>query len=572
MSDIAFGIDLGTSTSEVSYIKDGRPVAINDPHTKSPIVPSVIGLDRKGKFVTGQEALDKALPNAKIRESKRRMGTDERYSLGGHSLLPEDAAALILRKMKDNAEQALGIPMNRAVITVPAYFDDLPRRATERAARLAGTEPIRLISEPVAAAMAYGIERLEEEGRLLVFDFGGGTLDVTIIEMISGVLDVKATDGDKELGGKDMDEALMRFAVERAGFAMPAEGTDEWEALKKEAERTKKDLTAQTTTDIFIPSFQTRNGEVLDLDVEVSRAEFESLIEPFVERALAKIEGSLTKAKIGKERVERLLLVGGTCYIPKVRESVESFFGLKAEPGVDPDLAVSLGAAISAGLKTGAVDARTSVVLQDAATFRLGTRVLERVGEHLMPMFGELMPANASIPWVRKEKYSLLTLEQDEVAVHVLQDRTGRARLADDAIPTGAIGVIKDIPPSTTDEPRAVDIELRFDESQIIRITAKVVGIDREVVIQLNTDQVHPDPLQVLGSANVVDTLWEKSPLAGRNAPLIKRAESVLATKPDNGEHIEMALAYLKAAVASDNPTKTQEARERLTDLLVDAQ
>lgn len=571
MSEYAIGIDLGTSTSVVSFIQNGRPVSISDPQTKTPIVPSVVALNRRGDLVAGQTAIDDGMPDAKIREAKRHMGETAEIMLGSHSLLPEDVAALVLKKIKDNAEIALGTEITKAVITVPAYFDDLPRKATERAARKAGIEPIRLISEPVAAALAYGLDRLDDEGMLLVFDFGGGTLDVTVIDMLAGVLEVKATDGDKALGGKDMDELLIEFAVRKAGLGVPIQGTKELDSLKKEVERAKKTLSSQTTADIYVPSFQVTDGNVIDLDIQIDRAEFESLIAPLITRALDKVQGSLEKAKVSKSQIQRLLLVGGTCYIPRVREAVESFFALKGEPGVDPDLAVSMGAAISAGLKSGAIDSKTSVIVQDAATFRMGTGVLATVGDQLMLVFSELMPANAAIPFVRTKRYHLLSLDQDTVEIDVLQDRSGKAALAADAIPTGAIGVIKDIAPSTTDEPRAIDIEFKLTENQTIEVTGKVIGIDRMVTLHLFGDQARLDPLQSLGGPSVVETLWEKSPLASRNASLIKRTETLLATKPPHTEVIEAALVELKSAIAANQPDQAQDARERLTDLLANA-
>ena len=569
MSEHSFGIDLGTSTSVISHIVNGRPTPIADPFTKSMIVPSVVGINRRGELLAGQNAIDEALPDQIVREAKRYMGTDHKFKLGVHQLLPEQIGALVLKKMKANAEMSLGMELTQAVITVPAYFDDLPRRATERAAQEAGIPPIRLISEPVAAALSYGIDRLEEEGMLLVYDFGGGTLDVTIIDMMAGVLEVKATDGDKALGGKDIDEALMNFVIAKAGKAVPAPGSKSWEQLKVAVERAKKSLSAQSEVDVYIPNLDS-NGSLYDLDVTLSRDELETTIQPLVARSIQKIESAIVKAKLKKDQIQRLLLVGGTCYIPKVRESVEKYFGIIAQSGVDPDLAVSMGAAFSAGLKTGAIDSRSSIVAQDAATFRMGTTSLGLVGEQYMKLFSELMPANAPIPFFRTERFNLIHLDQDEVKIDVLQDPSGVAKLAADAIPTGAEGIIKDIPPSTTGEPRAVDVEFKYDENQIIRITGKVVGLDKMVTIQLNSEQARPNLLQSLGGVSVVDTIWENSPLATRNAPLIKRAEKVLESNPAKAELIEAALEDLKASVARKDADGTQTAREKLTDLLAE--
>ena len=568
MNTIAFGIDLGTSTSEISFILNGKPIAINDlhPRNRTPIVPSVVGLGPNGSdLLVGVEAVDEGLPQHKIREAKRFMGEDRRFSIGDVNLLAEEVGALVLKYMASLGASATGQPVAEAVITVPAYFSDMPRRATEKAALLAGIRPIRLISEPVAAAIAYGIDHLDDENVLLVFDFGGGTLDVTIIDMMSGVLDVRATDGDRDLGGKDIDEVLMHHICQESGFEMPAERTDPFESLKKATEHAKKQLSTQHLATIYVSNFD----GVRDLEYTVHRDKFESLIDPLIDRAIAKLNKCLDKAGLKMNQIEKLLMVGGTCYIPRVQSRVEGHVGLRAESGVDRDLAVSLGAAISAGLKKGTVD-QHSVIVQDVSTYRLGIDCMVDVGDREMLVFDELMPAGGSIPFIRTNRYYLRNLDQDEAIFSVYQaDGTGPL-LAQDAIPTGATGVISDIPPSTTGEPRAVDVELRYDESHIIRVSAKIVGTDRECTVQLNTSQFSNEAIKMLGSSSAVETLWHQSPLADRNSKLINRAESVLASKPDNTEHIETALEQLKRAVANNDGERVQEARDRLTDLLAD--
>lgn len=570
MSEYSFGIDLGTSTSEISYLVGGKPVPISDPHTKSPIVPSVVALDRRGQVLVGQSALDDGLPQETIREAKRKMGADHRFKLGDQSLLPEEVAAKVLEKLKSIAKTSLGVEVNEAVITVPAYFTDLERRATMRAAHLAGITPLRLISEPVAAALAYGIERLDEHGMLLVFDFGGGTLDVTIIEMIAGVLDVKATDGDSELGGKDIDEALMEFATQKAGRGLPARGSISWEPLKKKLESAKKSLSEIASVSVHVEALE-YEGTIYDLDLDITRDEFEDVIKPIIDKAAIKVQGALDKAGVDKRDVTHLLMVGGTSYIPAIRNAIEKRFGWVSDAKViDRDLAVTLGAAISAGLKSGEIDTRTSVVVQDSATHRMGIRSLGVVGEQAMSLFSEMIPANASVPWVRTERYHLLRLDQDMVEIQVLQDVKGNAVLAADATETGASGIIRDIPPSTTPEPRSLDIEFRYDENHIIEVTGKVVGIDRAVAFHVNKALLNPDPLTTMGSSQPADINWTSSPLAGRNAPLIKRAEQVLQESPLSGELVEAALVSLKTAVASGDHEETQAAREKLADLLAD--
>ena len=568
MNKLAFGIDLGTSTSEICFILNGKPFAINDlhPRNRSPIVPSVVALGPNGSdLLVGIEADDEGLPEHKIREAKRNMGEDHSFSIGSHRLLPEEVGALVLKKMAALGETATGQLVSEAVITVPAYFGDLARRATEKAALLAGIRPLRLISEPVAAALAYGINRLDDESMLLVFDFGGGTLDVTVIDMMSGVLDVRATDGDRLLGGKDIDDILMQYVCKETGFGIPNMQTSPYEALKKSVESAKKELSWQTNSTIYVANMDGVN----DLEFELSRHAFETLIDPLIDRAIVKVDACLDKAGVRREQIQKLLLVGGTCYIPRVQSRIESHLQQKAESGVDRDLAVSLGAAISAGLKSGSVD-RHAIVVQDVSTYRLGIDCIEFVGDREMLVFDELMPAGAGIPFIRTNRYALQRLDQSEAIFTVYQAEGSGPLLAQDTMSTGAAGVIRDIPQSTTGEPRAVEVELRYDESHIIRVSAKIVGTDRECIVQLNTSQFSNDALSMLSASNSVEILWQQSPLADRNTKLINRAEAVLSTGPDRAEVIEAALEQLKLAISENDSEKTQDARDRMTDLLAD--
>jgi molecular chaperone DnaK len=498
------------------------------------------------------------------------MGTDTRFPLGNASLLPQEVAAKVLQKLKSNAEKVLGVEVTEAVITVPAYFGDVPRRATEHAAKLAGIRPLRLISEPVAAAMAFGIDRMETEALTLVFDFGGGTLDVTIIDLQAGVLEVKGTDGDAKLGGKDMDDALMALMVSKAGFALPESTGKSYEALKREAERVKIALSSSQSVDAFIPAFAMIKEDLVDLELEVTREEFELAIKPILDRAMARIQGSLEKAGYLKSDVQKLLLVGGSCYVPAVRQLVEGYFDLMAEPGVDPDLAVGLGAAVSAGLKSGEIDSANSLVLQDSATHRLGTTVWSEVGGQMKLIFLELLPANAPIPWFKKERCSLMRLDQDVVEINVLEDVSGKAVFPEEKMETGTIGEIRDIPPSTTPEPRLLDISLEYDESHIVRVTGKIVGLDKELTLVLNSDVFKVNPLDVLTGSKVESPAWEQAPLAQKNTALIRRAEAVLSGNPVSGEMIEAALVDLKRFIAANLADQVQSTREKLTDLLAD--
>jgi molecular chaperone DnaK len=520
----------------------------------------LVGSDVQGK---------NAAPNKIIREAKRYMGTDHTFDLDGQKLTPPQIGAMVLKKLKANAEQVTGHELNEAVITVPAYFDDIPRRATEMAAHMAGIKVLRLISEPVAAAIAYGMDKLDQDANLVVFDFGGGTLDVTVIEMVAGVLDVKATHGDKQLGGKDIDQAFMDYVVKSAGAPNPKPGSKYFEELRKRVIEAKKLLSTDTTCFLELEQFRDdTTGALIEIDLQVSRSQFDGVVKPFVDRAIQCVVEALLKASIEKSEVTRILLVGGTCYIPKVRESVENFFALKAEPGVDPDLAVSQGAAISAGLKTGLVNTDTSVLVQDASTFRIGTSSLSDIGGQRMLMFSELMPANAKIPFVRTVRYSLQRTNQDTVEIDVLIDPSNRAIFPEEAELKAAAGLITDIPPSPTGEPHAIDVEIQYDENHIVRVSAKVVGTDKKLTLKLTEQEFVANSVVVSQQMEQVDLLWDKMPQAARNAPLISRAERLITEKPQHAEKLEALVQSLKQGIHDDDDQAIKSNRQLLVDFI----
>jgi len=573
MEQHSIGIDLGTSTSIVSVIRDGKPFSIPDPRTKTPIVPSIIGLNRRGEFVTGQDAID-AVKSSKslIRESKRGMGTDTQFALGDKQLRPEEAGALILKKMKEVAESYLGSPVDSAVITVPAYFTDLERRATLTAAELARIKVIRLISEPVAAAAAFGINNLDIEERVLVFDMGGGTLDVTVLEMIDGILDVKASHGDKFLGGKDIDQLLIDYAKSAFGKEHPTAQWDENadEALKREAERVKKALSDRYEEDFFIANIATDSGEQVNMDLAVSRSQLEVLVKPLLDRAVEVIETCLQKAQVDKSAIGKVLLVGGSTYVPCVAETVLRHIGAPKAGGVDPDLAVSQGAAISAALHYGQLNSESSIVIQDCATHSMGVLVIRDMGMQEVLAYDELIRQGTPIPYFRKEMYSLRRPDQTELEIEVVQDPSGKALLAHETVPTGAMSVIHGIPHAQYGTPHAVEVEFSYDQNHVIQMTATVVGVGKSSTIRLDMRGGLLGEEAMEDAFMRVDSLWETSPLAERHRSLIRRAEEALKNRPSNAELVEAALVELKAAISRKDADAAQEARDKLVEYLSD--
>nr|WP_298905929.1 Hsp70 family protein [uncultured Nostoc sp.] len=282
----AIGIDLGTSTSEICIYKNNEPLPIPDPVTKIPIIPSIVAINERKKLLVGETArgtVDR--PGYGVRESKRLMGTEEVFCLQEQDYRPEEIAALILRKLKENAEEALGHPIQDVVISVPANFPDAARKATFNAGEIAGLNVLRLINEPTAAALAFGIKNIDSEEQLVVFDFGGGTLDISVLEMFEGVLDVKCSFGDTHLGGKDFDEVMISLLLKKFEAQYPGVPVYNREAeLKGQAEQAKKTLSVEQSCDVRIPYFATKDGKGIDLDVEITRTEFEKAIAPLLER------------------------------------------------------------------------------------------------------------------------------------------------------------------------------------------------------------------------------------------------------------------------------------------------
>ena len=350
MTHLPIGIDLGTSTSEIAVFQHGEAVVISDPLTKGPILPSHIAVNNSGRVLVGEEARDFIdLPKHGVREIKRQMGSSEQIFLGEQSYRPEELSALILHKLKHNAEVMLDDTITDVVLSVPANFPDQARQATLHAAELAGLNVVRLINEPTAAALAFGVNNLDVEAQIVVFDFGGGTLDVSVLEMVEGVLDVRCSFGDPQLGGKDLDEALTTLILQRfqAQFGeLPITDLSRG-ALKSIAVRAKITLSDAESADIFLPGFALRDGTPVDLALTITREDFETAIAPLLQRARAVLQQALAAGNIRSTAIDRVLLVGGTTYIPSVRQLVYDVFGIEPAADVNPDLAVVLGATIT---------------------------------------------------------------------------------------------------------------------------------------------------------------------------------------------------------------------------------
>ncbi len=354
-SGAAVGIHLGTAKSQVALLRDGRPQPIADPLTGRAIVPSLVALDPEGRILVGESAMATVdLPGRGVREVKRLMGTNATVALGDEEYRPEEVSAIILTHLRRMAESYVGEPVTAAVISVPANFGEAARTATYNAARVAGLEVLRLVNEPTAAALAFGQQSLEAEGQIVVFDWGGGTLDVTTLEMMEGVLDIRSSFGDPHLGGKDFDDKMIDLLLQKFAAAGGdcSKQFDPRRTLERAAETAVKDLTVSTSASVYVNLFGHKAGEIADLEATVTREEFEAAARDLLDRARVVVNRALKAGKFRPSSIHKVLLVGGTTYIPAVRQLVAELFGIEGSTEVDPDLAVVMGAAIQASIAT----------------------------------------------------------------------------------------------------------------------------------------------------------------------------------------------------------------------------
>jgi molecular chaperone DnaK len=570
-SNYAIGIDLGTSTSEICIYKNNEPLPIPDPITKIPIIPSIVAINERGKLLVGETA--RGIVDRKgfgVRESKRNMGTDKVFTLREQDYRPEEIAALILRKLKENAEEALGHPIQDVVISVPANFPDAARKATFNAGEIAGLNILRLLNEPTAAALAFGIKNIASEEQLVVFDFGGGTLDISVLEMFEGVLDVKSSFGDPQLGGKDFDAVMISLLLQKFAAQYPEVAVENRETeLKGQAEQAKKTLSIEQSCDVRIPYFATKDGKGIDLDVEITRTEFEQAIEPLLERARICIREALNAKKIRPSAIDRVLLVGGTTYIPAVRNMVAEMFGKQPKLDVNPDLAVGIGACIQAALAQGLINEENGIILTDVAPFGLGIDVVSMIGGQVMLTYEPLIERNTTIPYSVKKTYTLLHAEQQQVEVRLYQDHTGKARLPGDTQYTGISGEITDIPPAPNGNPYPIEIEFSYDINGMAKLTASIPDIRRSIEFAFGHSNNRMSEQQTRVSTERIESLWKRHERAKQYESLINKAERFMAgIPPQERSPLSRAVMDLKEALTTDNSTNIDAAGDRLIDMM----
>lgn len=552
--DTIIGIDLGTSTTEAAVIKNGKPVMLLNFDQKV-ITPSIVGLDETGNIVVGEKAEGQLLiaPERTVMEVKRKMGSFSHISMGNRNYSPVEISAMILNYVRNFASESLGEDIKRAVISVPAYFDERKRQATVEAGKQAGFMVERILNEPTAAALSYGLEHLEEESNILIYDLGGGTFDVTLLEMFDGVLEVKASSGNNELGGKDFDHALETYLLQC--FSAQC-GTDiKLDAYAKarlhdEAQKCKKALSFEESYTIILPMLAQKEDVPYGLNATITREQFESMIENIIEKTHHPIEVILDDANLSPEDIDLILLVGGSTRIPLVQRDIEQFLGKKPEFAVNPDYAVAEGAAIQAGIISGEIDETRSIMMTDVNPFTLGVRSSDFERNDNMSV---IIPRNITIPVTKTKRFYTSHDGQTEVSIQVYQGESayvGYNHLLGEFLLPG-------VPPARAGK-EAIDVTFTYNQNGMLQVTAVIVSNQKDGSIEINMLEDN--------KANELDvSTWINQPLSSNYRTLIRRTEKWL--KQHENLQVEELLYNLKRAILNNDDCIADTIEEQLRKL-----
>ncbi len=559
------GIDLGTTNSVVAVMEGGEPVVITNAEG-SRLTPSVVGFSKAGERLVGQLAKRQAISNPErtILSIKRKMGTDYKEKIDDKNYTPQEISAMILQKLKQDAEAYLGEKVEKAVITVPAYFTDSQRQATKDAGAIAGLEVLRIINEPTAAALAYGLEK-DEEHTILVFDLGGGTFDVSILDLADGVFEVKATQGNNRLGGDDFDERVMNWI---AAEFKKENGIDlskdkmAMQRLKEAAEKAKIELSGVLTTNINLPFISAdSNGQPVHMDLNLTRAKFDELTEDLVQATMEPTRKAIADSGLPSEKIDKILLVGGSSRIPAVQEAIKKILGKEPSKGINPDESVAIGAAVQAGVLVGEVK---DVLLLDVTPLSLGIETLGGV-------FTKIIDRNTTIPTSKSQVFSTAADNQPSVDIHVLQ---GERNMAADNKTLGRFE-LSGIPPAPRGVPQ-IQVTFDIDANGIVHVSAKDLGTGKEQNITITSSSgLSDDEIERMvkeAEMHAAEDSKKKEEVEARNNAdaLVYQAEKTINEIGDKADadlksQVENGISELKTALEGNDIDVIKEKAEALS-------